>query len=82
MAHAAAGGESPSMNTRAYTLELSEDGTNFHEVSRTASNSASNTINIFAAASARFIRLTVNQPTQGADLAVRLYEFEAYGLTK
>ena len=82
MAHAAAGGESPSMNTRAYTLELSEDGTNFHEVSRTASNSASNTINTFAAASARFIRLTVNQPTQGADSAVRLYEFEAYGLTK
>ena len=82
MAHAAAGGESPSMNTRAYTLELSKDGTNFHEVSRTASNSDGNTINTFAAASARFIRLTVNQPTQGADSAVRLYEFEAYGLTK
>lgn len=58
MAHAAAGGESPSMNTRAYTLELSKDGTNFHEVSRTASNSDGNTINTFAAASARFIRLT------------------------
>ncbi len=68
MAHAAAGGESPSTNTRAYTLELSKDGTNFHAVSRTASNSDGNTINTFAAASARFIRLTVNQPTQGPRL--------------
>ena len=67
---------------RTYTLELSEDETNFHEVSHTVNNSFSNTLNTFAATTARFIRLTVSKPTLGATSAVRLYEFEAYGLTK
>lgn len=82
LAHASAGGESLAMNTRSYILETSEEGKHFAEVSRTMNNSAGNSLNTFAATSARFIRLTVVQPTQGADSAVRLYEFEAYGLDK
>ena len=82
MAHAFAGGESASMNTKAYTIEVSEDGEKFHEVSRTTNNTQGMTLNTFAVTTARFVRVIVDQPTQGADSAVRLYELEVYGLNE
>ncbi|OQO68526.1 mannosyl-glycoprotein endo-beta-N-acetylglucosamidase [Enterococcus villorum] len=82
MAHAFAGGESASMNTKAYTIEVSQDGKNFHEVSRTTNNTQGMTLNTFAVTTARFVRVIVDQPTQGADSAVRLYELEVYGLNE
>jgi hypothetical protein len=82
MAHAFAGGESASMNTKAYTIEVSEDGENFREVSRTTNNTQGMTLNTFAVTTARFVRVIVDQPMQGADSAVRLYELEVYGLNE
>lgn len=82
MAHAFAGDESASMNTKAYTIEVSEDGENFREVSRTTNNTQGMTLNTFAVTTARFVRVIVDQPTQGADSAVRLYELEVYGLNE
>ncbi len=82
MAHASAGGESVGMNTKAYTIEVSADGENFQEVSRTTNNTQGSTLNTFAATTARFVRVIIDQPTQGADTAVRLYELEVYGLAE
>ncbi len=39
MAHAEAGGESDGMNTKAYTIEVSQDGVNFEEVVNVTKNS-------------------------------------------
>lgn len=82
MAHASAGGESVGMNTKAYTIEVSANGENFQEVSRTTNNTQGSTVNTFAATTARFVRVIIDQPTQGADTAVRLYELEVYGLAE
>lgn len=61
---------------------MSADGENFQEVSRTTNNTQGSTLNTFAATTARFVRVIIDQPTQGADTAVRLYELEVYGLAE
>lgn len=80
LAHAEAGGESPDMNTKAYTIEVSEDGKEFTKVSRTINNTAANSVNTFAAQKARYVKLVVDKPTQGSDSAVRIYELGVYGV--
>lgn len=82
MAHAEAGGESDSMNTSDYTIEVSEDGTNFTEVVNAKKNSNSNTVDTFKAIFARYVRVTATKPTQGSDSAVRIYEIEVGGIEK
>ncbi len=78
--HAQAGGESPDMNTRAYTILVSRDGEEFMEVCRVTKNTAETTHDAFAPAEARFVRLLIEEPTQGSDSAARIYEIEVYGL--
>lgn len=80
LAHAQAGGEGEDMNTKAYTIQVSEDGKEFTDVSRTASNTEMNTVNTFAAVEARYLKLSVDKPTQGSDTAVRIYELAVYGM--
>lgn len=80
IAHAEAGGESPDMNTEEYTIEVSEDGTNFTEVVNVTKNSLGQTIDAFKAVNARYVKLTILKPTQGSDTAARIYEVEVYGL--
>lgn len=80
IAHAEAGGEGPDMNTKAYSIEVSEDGTEFSEVSNTIKNTSANSTHSFAAAEARYVKLIVKKPTQGSDSAARIYEVEVYGL--
>lgn len=80
--HAEAGGEGPDMNTRAYSLEVSEDGKEFKQVTRVISNEKGETVDTFAATKAQFVRFTTDKPTQGADSAVRIYDFGVYGLKK
>lgn len=78
--HAQAGGESPDMNTRAYTILLSRDGENFTEAKRVTNNTLGETHDAFAPGEARYVRLVIEEPTQGSDTAARIYEIEVYGL--
>lgn len=80
MAHAEAGGESDGMNTKAYTIEVSEDGVNFEEVVNVTKNSAANTVDTFKAIQARYVRVSAIKPTQNSDSAVRIYEIQVKGL--
>ena len=78
--HSEAGGEGADMNTRAYTIEVSEDGKDFKQVTRVIGNESGETVDTFAATKARFVRLTTDKPTQGSDTAVRIYDLGVYGL--
>lgn len=80
MAHAEAGGESDGMNTKAYTIEVSEDGTNFTEVVNITRNSSANTVDTFKPVKAKFVRITAIKPSQNSDSAVRIYEIQVKGL--
>lgn len=80
MAHAEAGGESDGMNTKAYTIEVSEDGENFEEIVSVTRNSSANTVDTFKAVQAKYVRVNAIKPTQNSDSAVRIYEIQVYGL--
>ena len=82
IAHAEAGGESNSMNTSDYIIEVSEDGDNFTEIVNVKKNSKANTIDTFKAIPARYVRVIATKPTQGSDSAVRIYEIEVSGIQK
>lgn len=81
IAHAEAGGEGPDMNTKAYTIEVSEDGKEFTQVAKTINNKEAESTETFAAVPARYVKLIIDKPTQGSDSAARIYEVEVYGLT-
>lgn len=78
--HAEAGGEGADMNTKSYTIMVSEDGTDFQEVRNVTRNTLGTTHDTFAPVNARFVKLVINKPTQGSDSAARIYEVEVYGL--
>lgn len=78
--HAQAGGEGESMNTKAYTILVSEDGQEFTEVAKVLKNTLGETSDTFKVANARYVKLSVDKPTQGSDTAARIYEIEVYGL--
>ena len=80
MAHAEAGGESDGMNTKAYTIEVSQDGENFEEVVNITRNSAATTVDTFKAVEAQYVRVSAIKPTQNSDSAVRIYEIQVRGL--
>ena len=80
MAHAEAGGENPDMNTRAYKIEVSQNGIDFEQVVRVLNNSAAESVDTFAPTMAGYVRVTIDKPTQGSDTAVRLYEIQVFGL--
>jgi len=80
ISHAEAGGESSSMNTKAYTILVSEDGEEFTEVAKVLKNTLGETLDAFRAVNARYVRLSVEKPTQGSDTAARIYEIQVYGL--
>lgn len=78
--HAEAGGEGASMNTRAYTVEISKDNVQFEPVAQVVDNTLGVSADAFKVTTARYIRLIVDQATQGADKAARIYEIEVMGL--
>lgn len=80
ISHAEAGGESADMNTKAYTIQVSEDGENFTTVVIVTKNFDGVTSDTFQAIQARYVKLVVEKPTQGSDTAARIYEIEVYGL--
>jgi len=77
--HAGAGGEDPSMNTKAFNLQISTNGTTFTTVATVTGNTASTTTHNFTTASARYVRLNIVTPTQTTDKATRIYELEVRG---
>lgn len=79
ISHAEAGGESPDMNTKAYTILVSEDGSEYAEVKSVTKNTLAETMETFAPAQTRYVKLSVVKPTQGSDTAVRIYEMRVYG---
>ncbi|EGT3615588.1 PKD domain-containing protein [Clostridium perfringens] len=80
ISHAEAGGESSGMNTRAYSLEVSNDGENFTPVLNVNDNTKAISNDAFPVTKARYVRLNIIQPTQGADSAARIYEVAVKGL--
>jgi hypothetical protein len=89
--HAGAGGEGGSvnagahnepnfdLNTSAYNIQVSTDGTNFTTVASASNNVQSITTHNIAPTVARFVRLNVTTPTHTTDTASRIYELEVFG---
>ncbi|ASK64335.1 endo-beta-N-acetylglucosaminidase [Virgibacillus phasianinus] len=77
--HAEAGGESPAFNTKAFKIETSLDGENWENAVTVTANTAAVSEHPIPITEARYIRLSIQQPTQGGDQAARIYELEAYG---
>ncbi|WP_059102634.1 endo-beta-N-acetylglucosaminidase [Shouchella shacheensis] len=77
--HAEAGGEPSAFNTRAFTIETSLDGEQWDPLVSVDNNTEGVSEHTIPLTTARYIRLSVQQPTQGGDQAVRIYELEAYG---
>ncbi|WP_433077784.1 LamG-like jellyroll fold domain-containing protein [Dactylosporangium sp. CA-052675] len=78
--HAGAGGESPTLNTRNFTIDTSVDGTVWQLAANVTGNTWNVTTHRFAERPVRYIRMTITAPTQSTDTAARIYEFEAYGV--
>ncbi|MEK3790422.1 discoidin domain-containing protein [Paenibacillus sp. FSL R7-0204] len=77
--HAAEGGETTSYNTKAYNIQVSNDGANWNTVVNVTNNRLGITADNITAVSARYIKLNVTVPTQTTNAAARIYEFEVYG---
>jgi predicted alpha-1,2-mannosidase len=77
--HAGAGGEQTGFNTRAFTLQVSTDGTTFTTVVTVTANTASVTTHDITPVNARFVRLNVVTPTNNGNGAARIYEVQVFG---
>ncbi len=77
--HAAEGGETASYNTRAYHIQVSNDGKNWATVVKVTNNTKGLTTDNIAAVAARYIKLNVTKPTQTTNLAARIYELQVFG---
>ena len=76
------GGEGSSLNTQAYRVEVSNDGQNWQEILRVENNSSGLTEDAVPVTQGRYVRLLIDEPTQGGDSAARIYEVEVRGLDK
>ncbi|WP_339148909.1 MULTISPECIES: discoidin domain-containing protein [unclassified Sutcliffiella] len=77
--HAESGGEPAAFNTRAFTIEVSGDGEDWERVVAVTNNVGGVSEHTISLTEARYVRLSVQQPTQGGDQATRIFEFEVYG---
>ena len=77
--HAEAGGESPSLNTRDFNIDLSANGQDWARIVTVTGNQDGITQHTIQPTRARAARLTIVKPTQGADGEARIYEVEVYG---
>jgi hypothetical protein len=73
--HAGAGGLRPALNTRDFTIEVSDDATTWTTVTTVTGNTANVTTHPLTA-SGRYVRLSVTAPTSDPDTYARIYEFE------
>ncbi|MEU4743865.1 family 43 glycosylhydrolase [Actinosynnema sp. NPDC023658] len=79
VAHAQAGGEQAALNTKAFTLSVSDDGTTWRRVVQVTDNSAATTVHPVSGVSGRYVRLDVSAPTNAGDNATRVYELRVFG---
>jgi len=79
VAHATAGGESATYNTRAFTISVSADATTWTQVVAVSGNTLPETTHPLGGISARHVRLAVSAPTQSTGGATRIYELRAFG---
>ncbi|HVK25039.1 MAG TPA: GH92 family glycosyl hydrolase [Actinokineospora sp.] len=77
--HAGAGGESTTYNTKAFTIQTSNDGTTWTTRATVTANTANVTTHPVTSVSARYVRLNVTTPTQTTNTATRIYELEVNG---
>jgi len=77
--HAGAGGEESSFNTKAFTIQTSNDGTTWTTRVTVTANTANVTTHPVTSVSARYFRLNVTTPTQTTNTATRIYELEVNG---
>ncbi|WP_395297415.1 discoidin domain-containing protein [Kitasatospora hibisci] len=77
--HASAGGESSSYNTRDFTVQVRSASTDPWTTVATVTGNTAGTTTHPVNTGARYVRLVVTRPTQTADPAARIYEFEAWG---
>ncbi|MGL5381011.1 glycoside hydrolase family 38 C-terminal domain-containing protein [Clostridium sp.] len=73
--HAGAGGENSSWNTRDYRILISNDNENW-EVYEEVKGNVDDVTKHDKNAEARYVKLIVDKPTQGNDVAARIYEIE------
>lgn len=78
--HAGAGGESEAMNTKAYRVECSVDGENFNQVLKVTDNNENVSDDAFKVTKARYVRVIIDEATQGADAAARIYGIQVFGI--
>jgi len=65
--HAEDGGEPAEWNTRAFSIDVSADGTDFVRVASVTNNTEATTTHTFPAESARYVRLVIESPVQLGD---------------
>jgi hypothetical protein len=78
LAHAQAGGEAASMNTKAFTISVSNDGTTWTQAVNVTANTAATTSHPVSGVSGRYVRLNVATPTQTTEVATRIYELRVF----
>lgn len=66
------------LNTGAYTVQTSVDGTNWTTVVTVSSVRSSRSYHPITQRQARYVRLNVTTPTNNGNTAARIYEFEVY----
>jgi predicted alpha-1,2-mannosidase len=76
--HAGLGGENTGWNTGAFTIATSTDNATWTTAVTVSGSRASRTYHPVSARSARYVRLTVNTPTNNGNNATRIYELEVY----
>lgn len=80
MSHAEAGGEARSMNTSAYKVEVSNDGSTWREIKDIKGNTNAVSRDDLNYELARYVRVNINKSEQGTGGATRIYEIEVLGL--
>ncbi|MGX7072383.1 beta-N-acetylglucosaminidase domain-containing protein [Helcococcus kunzii] len=81
--HAHAGGETPGMNTSAYEIYLSNDGSEYTKVIEVKNNESDVTEHSIPLQKAKYAKLVVTRPNQADnDRASRIYEFEVFGTSE
>jgi predicted alpha-1,2-mannosidase len=80
--HAGAGGESATLNTKAFDILLSADNMAWAPAVSVANNTANVTQHTIAPTAARYAKLVPTASEQGAGAHARIYEFEVYAPAK
>jgi hypothetical protein len=77
--HAGAGGESSTLNTKDYDIEVSSNASTWTNPVQVRGNTADVTASSITAISRRYVRVTVITAEQSANTTARIYELEIYG---